>query len=344
MWKQYELEYLDNCPVCGSPGHTVRFSGIEDRTTDTPGQWSYCQCKDCGVFYMDTRPTEETIVRAYDNYFTHTLVEVRPRAGWLDQMALRIRNDYLKWRYGHDNEPALPGGRWIMYLLPPWLRLEWDHYARHLPKPMPGRNLLLDVGCGNGQFLAAALKAGWACHGVDFDPKVVETAKCLDIEVALGSLAEKQFPDDFFDAITLSHVIEHIHHPAELLKECARVLKPGGTLWVATPNADSIIRRWFQRNWLAYAPPHHLVLFNSRSIRKLIERLGLSIHFEHQGLHVQRHWRASKLLQNGKTGLSEVYLNAFSERKTMLRYCLLEMLVWLVPSFQGDLILRATKI
>lgn len=342
-WKEHELEYLDCCPVCGLHGRTLRFSGIEDRMSGTRGQWDYYECQDCGVFYIDPRPTEETIVRAYNDYFTHSVVEERERVGWIDQMALRMRNDYLNWKYGHNKEPTLNGGRRLMYLLPPWLRLEWDHYARHLPKPKLGNNRLLDVGCGNGQFLAAAQSAGWVCHGVDFDPKAVETARGRGIQVALGSLAGQQFAADFFDAITLSHVIEHVHRPKDLLKECVRVLRPGGTLWVATPNVASFIRKWFQKNWLAYSPPHHLILFNPRSLRRLIEQLGMTVHFEHQGLHVQRHWRASQSLQQGRMGMQDVYLDAFTDRQTMLRYWLVELLAWIVLSIQGDVIIRATK-
>jgi 2-polyprenyl-3-methyl-5-hydroxy-6-metoxy-1,4-benzoquinol methylase len=342
-WKPHELEYLDSCPVCGLHSRTLRFSGIKDRISGTRGQWDYYQCRDCGVFYIDPRPTSKTIARAYNDYFTHSVFRERERVAWTDQMALRMRNDYLKWKYGHNKEPTLNGGRWLMYLLPPWLRLEWDHYARHLPKPKLGNNRLLDVGCGNGHFLAVAQSAGWECHGVDFDPKAVETVRGRGMQVALGSLEGQQFLANFFDAITLSHVIEHIHRPKDLLKECVRVLKPGGTLWVATPNVASFIRKWFQRNWLAYSPPHHLILFDPQSLRRLIEELGLSVRFEHQGLHVQRHWCASQSLQQGKIGLQDVYLDAFTDRQTMLRYWLVELLVWIVLSIQGDVIIRATK-
>jgi 2-polyprenyl-3-methyl-5-hydroxy-6-metoxy-1,4-benzoquinol methylase len=342
-WEHYELEYLESCPICGSDTRTSRFSGIKDRTSGTQGQWDYYQCQDCGVFYIDPRPTEETIVRAYNDYFTHSVDKERERVAWIDQIALRVRNDYLNWKYGHHKVPTINGGRWLMYLLPPWLRLEWDHYARHLPKPKPTSNRLLDVGCGNGQFLTVAQSAGWKCHGVDFDPKAVERAKGYGCQVALGSLEQQLFPGDFFDAITLSHVIEHIHRPKDLLKECVRVLKPGGTLWVATPNAASFIQKWFKRNWLAYSPPHHLILFKPESLRRLIEELGLSAHLEHKGLHVQSHWRASKSLQEGRTGLEDVYLDAFTGRQMTLRYWFVQLLAWIFPSIQGDVIIRATK-
>ena len=342
-WKGNELEYLHSCPVCGFHSRTMCFSGIEDRIGGTRGQWDYYQCENCGVFYIDPRPTAKTIVRAYNDYFTHSVFTERKRVACADRIALCMRNDYLNSKYGHNEQPTINGGRWFMYFLPPWLRLEWDHYARHLPKPTPGKNRLLDVGCGNGQFLAAVHSAGWACYGVDFDPKAIETARAHGIQVALGSLEEQQFPDDFFDAITLSHVIEHIHHPKDLLRECVRVLKPSGILWVATPNAASFIQKWFQRNWLAYSPPHHLILFNPQSLRRLIEELGLSVRFKHQGFHVQRHWSASLLLQRGRIGLQDVYLDAFTDRRTMLRYWLVELLAWIVHSLQGDVIIRATK-
>ncbi|MGH8547922.1 MAG: hypothetical protein ACRERU_04875, partial [Methylococcales bacterium] len=125
-WAEHELEHLNLCPVCGSSDRELRYPGIEDRICETRGRWDYYQCHACSVLYVDPRPTEETIGRAYEHYFTHSVLEERERVGWLGKVALGMRNDYLNWKYGYKKQPTLPGGRWLMYLLPPWLRLEWD--------------------------------------------------------------------------------------------------------------------------------------------------------------------------------------------------------------------------
>ncbi|MFZ4698988.1 MAG: class I SAM-dependent methyltransferase [Candidatus Methylumidiphilus sp.] len=342
-WGESELEHLNRCPICGSQDRELRYANIEDRICETLGKWDYYQCSRCSVLYIDPRPTEATIGRAYENYFTHTVLEERERVGWLDKLALGMRNDYLNWKYGYENKPALTAGRWLMYLLPPWLRLEWDHYARHLPKPGLGKNRLLDVGCGNGDFLVAAQAAGWECYGLDFDEKAIGTARTRGIEVSVGTLAAQRYSDNFFDAITLSHVIEHVHHPVMLLKECAKLLKPSGILWLATPNANSIVNNWFQRYWLSLCAPQHLIIFNPRNLKSLIENFGFSVITKRRGVHVQSHWVASKRLQQGRSGMTDICLSPFIERKSKLRYWPLELLLCVFPSIQGDVVICATK-
>ncbi|APZ43969.1 class I SAM-dependent methyltransferase [Acidihalobacter ferrooxydans] len=340
IWKDSELEHLGQCPICDSTerDHVCQ---VDDWYTGTPGIWDYYRCKGCGVFYIDPRPTPDSIGRLYENYFTHEPTPQRERRG-IGKLALGLRNDYLNWKYGYRNTPTLKGGRWLMYMLPPWLRWEWDYAARHLPKPAPGRNRLLDVGCGNGEFLAAAQSAGWECVGVDFDLKAVEMARSQGIEAHLGALEAQGFKDGCFDAITLCHVIEHVHDPSELLRECSRLLRPNGLLWIATPNANSLVHRWFGANWLAFVP-HHLILFNSTALQQRLESQGFKVKLQHSGAQVQAHWRASTARRIGLKG-EAVHTDPFLQTKLGLAYQPLELLVALIPRIQGDVVLCATKV
>ncbi len=342
-WAPHELEYLDQCPICGSKNRTLKFSDVEDQVYRTKGKWKYYQCISCGIYYIDPRPKEETIGRAYENYFTHVPHKKRSRSSRFSQIAMGIRNDYLYWKYSYDQEPRITGGRWLMYLLPPWLRHEWDHHARHLPKPKPEYDRLLDVGCGNGKFLKDAQLAGWQCYGVDFDPQAVEAANSQGAKVSQGTLKEQEFPDTYFDAITLSHVIEHVHQPKKLLRECERILKPGGMLWISTPNNNSIVAKWFEKDWLACIPPQHLVLFNQQTLSKLLKKLNFTVKIMRRGVHIQRHYRASRAFKQGKIGVQELSYDPFAGSQTMLRYWGIELLIWLLPTFQGDLVIQAVK-
>lgn len=342
FWTEQELEYLNCCPVCGSSNRHLRYPKIEDRICHTQGKWDYYQCRSCSVLYVDPRPLAETIGRAYQDYFTHSVLEDRDRVGWLDKAAFRMRNDYLNWKYGYKNQPALAGGRWLFYFLPPWLRLEWDHNARHLPIPKLGKNRLLDIGCGNGDFIALAQSAGWDCYGVDFDEKSVEIAKSRGLNVSLATTLSA-YPASTFDAITLSHVIEHIHCPNSLLNECARLLKTGGVLWMATPNSGSLIRRWFGSDWFDLCAPQHLILFDTRSLKKLVERFSFKAHIELRGVHVQSHWLSSKAIRLGKTEVSDIYISPFVQPKLSIRYWLLELLSLIFPTCQGDIVIRAIR-
>ncbi len=341
-WQKHELEYLGCCPVCSSSIRVLEHGGIEDRVSGIPGFWDYYRCDECGVLYLDPRPTQESVGRLYENYFTHSAIEERERANWLDKFALGIRNDYLNWKYGYQYHPQQSGGSWLMYLLPPWLRHEWDHVARHLPKPLPGKKRLLDVGCGNGDFLRAACSAGWDGFGIDFDQKALEIASKCGVKTQLGSLEAQQFDSCTFDVITLSNVIEHVHNPIQLLAECARVLKHGGAFWLTTPNTDSIIRQFFGHNWL-YFIPDHLVLFSVAQLRNILESMGFYAIIERRGVHVQSHWRASLAIQQGKFGVQSIYLSSFVGRKNQLRFWPLEFFTFLTPSRQGDVVIRAIK-
>lgn len=157
-WEESELEYLGFCPICGSKRRRHRYK-IDDWYTETEGDWDYYQCQSCGVFYIDPRPNAVSIGKLYNSYFTHEVIHKRMRSR-VSQLALGLRNDYLNWKYGYNNTPAIYGGRWLMYLLPPWFRWEWDFVARHLKAPQKDKDHLLDVGCGNGEFLAFAKAAG----------------------------------------------------------------------------------------------------------------------------------------------------------------------------------------
>jgi SAM-dependent methyltransferase len=82
------------------------------------------------------------------------------------------------------------------------------------------------------------------------------------------------YPDNSFDAITMSHVIEHVHDPVALLKECYRILKPAGYLVVTTPNINSWGHKKFEENWIHLDPPRHLHLFSQNTLQTCAEKAG----------------------------------------------------------------------
>jgi len=109
---------------------------------------------------------------------------------------------------------------------------------------------LLDIGCGEGFFLFNASKAGYRAKGVELSQDATAYAKRefgLDVEAA--AFEELQFPEDYFDVITLWQVLEHVPHPLLLLKEAHRILKPGGLLVASTPNIGGIPARILHRKW-----------------------------------------------------------------------------------------------
>jgi SAM-dependent methyltransferase len=85
------------------------------------------------------------------------------------------------------------------------------------------------------------------------------------------------YPADSFDAVIMSHVIEHVPHPRELLTECARVLKPGGRLVMLTPNAESFGLDYYGRCWRGLEPPRHLQIFSQLALEQIAKQAGLNV-------------------------------------------------------------------
>ncbi len=227
------------------------------------------RCDRCRAAYLDPRPAPAAIGAAYARYFPRAQAAEasEPASGWREG----LRNGYLNRGYGYSFQPANGLGRFVLPLFP---KRRW-HAAltiRELPKP--ARPRLLDVGFGDASFLRRMQAAGWEVAGLELDPNAVEAARRVGLEAAHGTLEDAVYEPDSFDAITLSHVIEHLHDPVAALEACARLLRPDGVLWLATPNFDSPGHRRFRRDWFGLDPPRHLVLFNRDVLEQALARAG----------------------------------------------------------------------
>jgi len=96
------------------------------------------------------------------------------------------------------------------------------------------------------------------------------------LELHHGDLASVGFPSETFDAVTLSHVIEHVPDPLALLREVRRILKPTGRLALTTPNNASLGHQLFAAKWFGLDPPRHLHIFSPPSLEKLARSAGFS--------------------------------------------------------------------
>ncbi|MDB5813317.1 MAG: putative SAM-dependent methyltransferase [Rhodocyclales bacterium] len=135
---------------------------------------------------------------------------------------------------------------------------------------------LLEIGCGNGARLALLDRLGWQVTGIEPDPAAAEAAQRHGLKVINDTLQTAALETETFDAIIMSHVIEHIDAPNALLQECRRLLKPNGQLVILTPNTDSLGHRWFGRDWLHLDPPRHLHLFTGSALLALCKTAGFA--------------------------------------------------------------------
>lgn len=144
----------------------------------------------------------------------------------------------------------------------------------------PGDIHVVDVGCSRGQFVAAAIAAGYRAEGVEPAPRIAEAARAAGVPVRTGLLEDQGFADNSFDALTLFEVIEHLRTPLPLLAECRRVLKPGGILLVSTANAESWTAAAMGAHWDYFDMERdggHISFYNPRSIAQIAARAGFEV-------------------------------------------------------------------
>jgi SAM-dependent methyltransferase len=171
-----------------------------------------------------------------------------------------------------------------------WLEASW-------------RGRLLDVGCGNGQFLSEMRDLGWKVTGLDPDERAVRLAReGRGIEAYQGTLGEMKFPEQSFDVITLVHVIEHAHDPVGTLRECYRVLRVNGRLVLRTPNVASLGHRIFGADWRGLEVPRHLHLFTPRTLLTCAQQAGFrNPRLWTTGRAARWTWASSRLLRRHGT-------------------------------------------
>jgi 2-polyprenyl-3-methyl-5-hydroxy-6-metoxy-1,4-benzoquinol methylase len=151
---------------------------------------------------------------------------------------------------------------------------------------------LLDIGCGIGNFLQQAQRAGWRVAGLDLSPSVAAYAReQRGLDVKSGSIeSTTSFSAASFDLITMFGVIEHLANPIGAAEECARLLRPGGVMVLQTPTEDGLMRRvgrflyWATRGMITFQVKQlyqmgggHSVCFNRPSIEALLSRGGFDI-------------------------------------------------------------------
>jgi len=340
-WPQADLEAVPQCPVCGSAERSLLYKGLTDRVfCVADGAWDLYRCAHCASGYLDPRPTAESIGRAYAGYYTHDAEDhpIVRRKGRIRSLLHDLINGYQNHRYGLQRSPALPVGRWLLPLLPS-LRTAADAECRHLPPLPAGGGRLLDVGCGNGGFLLLARQVGWQVEGLDFDAGAVQAARSRGLEVHHGGIEVLDGRSACYDVITLCHVIEHVHDPAATLRRLHALLKPGGVLWLDTPNLASLGAVRFGPHWRDLDPPRHLVLFTPSSLTNSLVAAGFCSLRQHwRGLSLFDVFAPSEAIAGGGTGL-----NASHQGRPPLRDVLAELREMAQPARREFLTFSARK-
>lgn len=257
------LESVSACPVCASERSEFVVEAVDNLFFCSHRQWRYFRCTKCSSLYLGNRPKPDTIQLAYQAYYTH-----HNTTGEVNSLVTTLLRKYLQSRNGGFLFAA------VIDLIKP-LQSFFEAKTKGIANYPPGR--VFDFGCGNGMFLSLCRDSGWEAYGSDFDEAAVQTARARGLSVLWGGIdALTAQPDNSFDLITLSHVIEHLHNPEVLLAECHNKLRKGGILWVETPNANASGLRVFGKNWRGLEPPRHLLLYSKASLINVLIRAQFS--------------------------------------------------------------------
>jgi len=235
-----------NCPCCGS---TVigKVLACKDYTVSNE-VFDIWECGACTMRFTQGVPDQEAIGPYYqsDAYISHTDTQ----NGLVNKGYKIARNYTLNWK----------------------LKL----LKHSLGKDFKSGSLL-DIGAGTGAFLHQAAVSGWSVTGLEPDEGARKI--CMDKYGIKEDVPEKLFglEGDRYDAVTMWHVLEHVHQLHEYMDQLKRVLKPDGVALIALPNYTSKDAQLYKAYWAAYDVPRHLYHFAPPAVSKLAALHGFGV-------------------------------------------------------------------
>lgn len=136
----------------------------------------------------------------------------------------------------------------------------------------PGR--LLVVGTHTGNLHPPLQARGYEVLGLDIDPIAVQKARSAGRTVVLSDLLDAGFEQASFEVVTMIHTLEHLANPNEIVAECARILRPGGVLFINVPNYRGLLPRLMKDHWIGWVAPQHVWQFEPRTLAATVCRAG----------------------------------------------------------------------
>ena len=170
-----------------------------------------------------------------------------------------------------------------------WMRSDGD-VSFHSRK---GTGRLLDIGCNEGRSMKIFARNGFQVTGLEFSEQAASVARASGFTVHTCALAEYE-PATLYDVAVLSNVLEHSLAPKQMLQDAARVLKPGGEVWISCPNSKSWQRSFFKRAWINWHVPFHISHFSAGLLDRWLGCAGC-YHVTHRQVSPTA-WLASSLL------------------------------------------------
>ncbi len=236
--------HYDKCPVCSSSAIQPSLTTADN--TVSGKFFSVWECRDCTLRFTQDVPDEESIGVYYksENYISHT----NTSKGLINKLYQQVRKITLQQKR----------------------KLVIKATGLH-------KGVLLDVGSGTGAFVETMKKSNWQVTGIEPDADARKTAVVLNKTELLDAAVFFDLPAEKYDAITLWHVLEHVHRLHDYIFQLKKILKPEGRIFIAVPNYTSKDAAVYKEYWAAYDVPRHLYHFSPLSMKHLLENHGLKI-------------------------------------------------------------------
>jgi SAM-dependent methyltransferase len=229
----------ERCPVCESAAIQPVLNATDH--TVTGEQFSIFQCAGCSLRFTQNIPDAGNIGRYYrsENYISHS----ETSKGLVNWLYIRVRKFTLstKKTFIEDRTGVKNGS-------------------------------LLDVGAGAGAFIHYMQQKGWKVAGLEPDSGAIErAAREYGLQLKPSSDLFSIDPSSF-DAITMWHVLEHVHDLHGYIDQIKKICKPGGKIFIAVPNYTSYDADHYSSSWAAYDVPRHLYHFSPAAMHELMRR------------------------------------------------------------------------
>ena len=233
-----------NCPFCNSKDFHQTLS-VKDYTVSEEN-FNVMHCNNCTSRFTQNIASENEIGKYYqsENYISHS----DTKKDFISKIYHAVRNFTLKSkRKLVVNTTQLNNGS------------------------------LLDIGAGTGAFVSTMIQAGWNVTGLEPDENARAKAK-ENYQINLQPSTElSNITKNSFDAITMWHVLEHVHDLHGYLTKISELLNSNGVAFIAVPNYTSFDASYYQQYWAGYDVPRHLYHFSPDGMKILAEKHGFKI-------------------------------------------------------------------
>lgn len=236
------IETLQHCPVCKATSFVQEY--VCKDFVATGETFQLVRCQSCRLLFTNPRPDANHIGRYYqtDNYVSHA----GSKKGLIYLLYDVVRNISLR-KKASTIRSYSPNGK------------------------------LLDVGCGLGYFLNHMINEGWEATGVDVSEDARNYVKQTFGQNVLPEEELINLKAGDYSAITMWHVLEHVHLLRDRVELLKKLLAKNGTLFVAVPNSDAWEVGFYKEHWDGFDVPRHIYHFNHTSMEKLMNECGLNV-------------------------------------------------------------------